>query len=202
MEVVHTSRETMGQIYLPWLNRVLLVLTVAVVDRIPQLDQSGCGLRHRRGRHDDDRFVPRDHRRSPRLGLDALARRHAGWSVPRRRPRVPWGESRKRSSTRMVSARTRRLVVFIVMTTWRRGRELVIRELKQAWPRAQAVHRIHRRASAAARAGAGRIPDRAARGCAACAAAQPQAQQGAARAERGADGGVAGNADGGARGTH
>ena len=31
MEVRHTSRETMGQIYLPWINRMLLVLTLAVV---------------------------------------------------------------------------------------------------------------------------------------------------------------------------
>ncbi|HEX7113026.1 MAG TPA: KUP/HAK/KT family potassium transporter, partial [Mizugakiibacter sp.] len=31
MQVRHTSRETMGQIYLPWVNRALLVLTLAVV---------------------------------------------------------------------------------------------------------------------------------------------------------------------------
>src|SRR4029078_8966283 len=31
MEVRHTSRETRGQIYLPWINRMLMVLTLAVV---------------------------------------------------------------------------------------------------------------------------------------------------------------------------
>ena len=31
MRVRHTSRETIGQIYLPWINRMLLVLTLAVV---------------------------------------------------------------------------------------------------------------------------------------------------------------------------
>ena len=31
MQVKHTSRETIGQIYLPWINRLLLVLTLAVV---------------------------------------------------------------------------------------------------------------------------------------------------------------------------
>jgi len=31
MEVRHTSTETMGQIYLPWINRALLVLTLSVV---------------------------------------------------------------------------------------------------------------------------------------------------------------------------
>ncbi len=31
MRVLHTSKETAGQIYLPWVNRILLVLTVAVV---------------------------------------------------------------------------------------------------------------------------------------------------------------------------
>ena len=31
MQVLHTSRETIGQIYLPWINRILLVLTIAAV---------------------------------------------------------------------------------------------------------------------------------------------------------------------------
>ncbi|MCR6702212.1 MAG: potassium transporter Kup [Dokdonella sp.] len=31
LKVLHTSRETIGQIYLPWVNRVLLVLTIAAV---------------------------------------------------------------------------------------------------------------------------------------------------------------------------
>ena len=31
LKVLHTSRETIGQIYLPWINRILLVLTIAAV---------------------------------------------------------------------------------------------------------------------------------------------------------------------------
>ncbi len=31
MQVMHTSKETIGQIYLPWINRILLVLTIAAV---------------------------------------------------------------------------------------------------------------------------------------------------------------------------
>src|SRR5690606_15972797 len=31
MDVRHTSRETIGQIYLPWINRMLFALTIAVV---------------------------------------------------------------------------------------------------------------------------------------------------------------------------
>src|SRR5690606_2845239 len=31
MKILHTSKETIGQIYLPWINRILFVLTVAVV---------------------------------------------------------------------------------------------------------------------------------------------------------------------------
>ncbi|HET9032041.1 MAG TPA: potassium transporter Kup [Dokdonella sp.] len=31
MQILHTSKEQIGQIYLPWVNRILLVLTIAVV---------------------------------------------------------------------------------------------------------------------------------------------------------------------------
>ncbi len=31
MQILHTSKETVGQIYLPWINRILLVLTIAAV---------------------------------------------------------------------------------------------------------------------------------------------------------------------------
>src|SRR6185437_14275856 len=63
------------------------------------------------------------------------------------------------------------LCVFVAMTTWRRGRELVVREIQQ-----------------------GGIPYRQCRGDPQLAAAQPQAQQGAARTQRAAHGGNAGHA--------
>ena len=31
MQILHTSKDTIGQIYLPWINRILLVLTIAAV---------------------------------------------------------------------------------------------------------------------------------------------------------------------------
>src|SRR6476646_1931632 len=42
MEVRHTSKETRGQIYLPWINRMLLVLTLAVVVGFRSSDNLGA----------------------------------------------------------------------------------------------------------------------------------------------------------------
>jgi KUP system potassium uptake protein len=42
MQIRHTSRQQMGQIYLPWVNRVLLVLTLAVVIGFRSSDNLGA----------------------------------------------------------------------------------------------------------------------------------------------------------------
>jgi KUP system potassium uptake protein len=131
MEVVHTSRETMGQIYLPWLNRVLLVLTVAVVIGFHSSTNlaAAYGIAVIGTMTIDSVLVMIVARRIwawkrwhvavlgglflvvdlAFLGANLEKVEHGGWF-----PLVLG------------------LVVFTVMTTWRRGRELVIRELKQA----------------------------------------------------------------------
>jgi KUP system potassium uptake protein len=131
MEVVHTSRETMGQIYLPWLNRVLLVLTVAVVIGFHSSTNlaAAYGIAVIGTMTIDSVLVMIVARRIwswkrwhvaalgglflivdlAFLGANLEKVEHGGWF-----PLVLG------------------FVVFTVMTTWRRGRELVIRELKQA----------------------------------------------------------------------
>ncbi|MBN8740426.1 MAG: potassium transporter Kup [Lysobacterales bacterium 69-70] len=130
MEVVHTSRETMGQIYLPWLNRALLVLTVAVVVGFHSSTNlaAAYGIAVVGTMAIDSVLVIIVARRiwnwkrwhiaalgglflivdAAFLGANLEKVEHGGWF-----PLVLG------------------LVVFTVMTTWRRGRELVIRELKQ-----------------------------------------------------------------------
>jgi KUP system potassium uptake protein len=130
MEVVHTSRETMGQIYLPWLNRVLLVLTVAVVIGFHSSTNlaAAYGIAVV-GTMTIDSFL-----------VFIVARRIWGWT----RWRVATlgglflvidlaflGANLEKVEHGGWFPLVLGVVVFIVMTTWRRGRELVIRELKQ-----------------------------------------------------------------------
>lgn len=131
MEVVHTSRETMGQIYLPWLNRVLLVLTVAVVIGFHSSTNlaAAYGIAVV-GTMTIDSFL-----------VIIVARRIWAW----KRWRVAalgglflvvdlafLGANLEKVEHGGWFPLVLGLVVFTVMTTWRRGRELVIRELKQA----------------------------------------------------------------------
>ncbi|MCQ4164443.1 potassium transporter Kup [Tahibacter harae] len=131
MEVIHTSRETIGQIYLPWLNRALLVLTVAVVIGFRSSTNlaAAYGIAVIGTMTIDSILVMIVARRIWHwkrwhvaalgglflvvdlafLGANLEKVEHGGWF-----PLVLG------------------LVVFSVMTTWRRGRELVIRELKNA----------------------------------------------------------------------
>ncbi|MGA8278675.1 MAG: potassium transporter Kup [Rhodanobacteraceae bacterium] len=130
MQVRHTSREQMGQIYLPWINRMLLVLTLAVVLGFRSSDNLGAayGIAVVGTMTIDSILVMIVFRRmwnwqrTRVAGLGALFLfvdlafltanadkvEHGGWF-----PLVLGA------------------VVFTLMATWRRGRELVVREIKQ-----------------------------------------------------------------------
>ncbi|HWU51854.1 MAG TPA: potassium transporter Kup [Tahibacter sp.] len=130
MEVVHTSRETMGQIYLPWLNRVLLVLTVAVVIGF----HSSTNLAAAYG------IAVIGTMTIDSVLVIIVARRIWNW---KRWHIAALGSLFLIVDLAFLGANLEKvehggwfplvlgLVVFTVMTTWRRGRELVIRELKQ-----------------------------------------------------------------------
>ncbi|WP_386067548.1 potassium transporter Kup [Tahibacter sp. UC22_41] len=130
MEVVHTSRETMGQIYLPWLNRALLVLTVAVVIGF----HSSTNLAAAYG------IAVIGTMTIDSVLVIIVARRIWNW---KRWHIAALGSLFLIVDLAFLGANLEKvehggwfplvlgLVVFTVMTTWRRGRELVIRELKQ-----------------------------------------------------------------------
>ncbi|HXR62913.1 MAG TPA: potassium transporter Kup [Rudaea sp.] len=131
MEVRHTSAETMGQIYLPWINRLLLVLTLAVVlgFRSSTNLAAAYGIAVVGTMTIDSILVMFVFRKmwhwnwfrvvalgglflivdGAFLGANADKVEHGGW--------LP-----------LVLG----LAVFTVMSTWRRGRDLVLRELKQS----------------------------------------------------------------------
>ncbi|SFN24281.1 potassium transporter Kup [Dokdonella immobilis] len=131
MQVLHTSAESRGQIYLPWINRMLLVLTIAVVLGF----QSSTNLAAAYGiavvgtMTIDSVLVMIVSRRiwgwsrisvfavgllfltidGAFLGANADKVEHGGWF-----PLVLG------------------IILFAVMTTWRRGRDLVMRQIKRA----------------------------------------------------------------------
>ncbi len=131
MEVRHTSRETRGQIYLPWINRMLLVLTLAVVVGFRSSDHLGAayGIAVVGTMTIDSILVMIVFRRmwhwsklkvaavgllflvvdAAFLSANADKVEHGGWF-----PLVLGA------------------VIFTMMATWRRGRELVIGEIKQS----------------------------------------------------------------------
>jgi len=131
MEVRHTSRETRGQIYLPWINRMLLVLTLAVVIGFRSSDNLGAayGIAVVGTMTIDSILVMIVFRRmwhwsklhvalvgglflfvdAAFLGANADKVEHGGWF-----PLVLGA------------------VIFTLMASWRRGRELVMREIKQS----------------------------------------------------------------------
>ncbi|MEO8671013.1 MAG: potassium transporter Kup [Tahibacter sp.] len=131
MEVRHTSNETRGQIYLPVVNRMLLVLTLAVVVGF----KSSTNLAAAYG------IAVVGTMSIDSILVMIVARRMWGW---RRSTVAILGGSFLLVDFAFLGANIDKvehggwfplvlgLVMFTVMTTWRRGRELVIREIRQA----------------------------------------------------------------------
>ncbi|HET7062998.1 MAG TPA: potassium transporter Kup [Rudaea sp.] len=131
MAIVHTSRETQGQIFLPWVNRALFVLIVGAVVGF----RSSENLAAAYGIAVTGTMVI-----TTCLAL-IVARRQWGWN---RVFVITAGLVFLTIDIAFFSANAIKierggwfplvlgLVIFAVMTTWRRGRELVMRELKQS----------------------------------------------------------------------
>jgi KUP system potassium uptake protein len=131
MQVRHTSLETIGQIYLPWVNRMLLVLTLAVVLGF----QSSSNL-------------------AAAYGIAVVGTMTIDAVLVMIVFRRIWHWSRAKVWTiglvflivdlAFLAANADKVehggwfplvlgaVMFTVMTTWRRGRELVMREVRQS----------------------------------------------------------------------
>jgi KUP system potassium uptake protein len=130
MQVVHTSHEMSGQVFVPWINRSLLVLIVLAVVGFRSSDNLGSAY----GIAVTGTMVI-----TTLLAL-IVARRQWGWSMP---AVVAVGIGLLTVDLGFFSANIIKiesggwfplalgLVVFVLMTTWRRGRELVVREIQQ-----------------------------------------------------------------------
>ncbi len=130
MAVVHTSREMSGQIFVPWVNRMLMVLVILAVLMFRSSDNLGAAY---------GIAVTGTMTMTTLLAL-VVARKRWHW---------PWlavvvvGVLFLIIDLSFFSANLLKVahggwfplvlgvVIFSVMTTWRRGRELVVREIKQ-----------------------------------------------------------------------
>ena len=89
LRVVHTSEREYGQVFVPVINRLLMVAVVALVARLPELGQARVHLRDGGDRHDRDHDDPVLRHRPSWLASAALARRGRGGGVPHVGARVP-----------------------------------------------------------------------------------------------------------------
>ncbi|MFK2892609.1 potassium transporter Kup [Dyella flagellata] len=130
MPVVHTSREMSGQIFVPWINAFLLVMVLVAVLGFRSSDSlsAAYGI-----------AVTGTMTITTVLAL-FVARHQWGWRVP---VLLIVGATLLIIDISFFAANLIKvefggwfplvlgLGVFIIMTTWRRGRELVVREIKQ-----------------------------------------------------------------------
>jgi KUP system potassium uptake protein len=130
MEIRHTSRRTIGQIYLPWVNRALLVLTLAVVLGF----QSSSNLAAAYG------IAVVGTMTIDSILVMIVFRRLWSWSLPRV---LVIGGCFLLVDLAFLAANADKVehggwlplvlggAIFTMMATWRRGRELVMREIRQ-----------------------------------------------------------------------
>ncbi|WP_266157638.1 potassium transporter Kup [Dyella silvatica] len=131
MPVVHTSREMSGQIFVPWVNNFLLIMVLAAVFHFGSSEKlsAAYGI-----------AVTGTMTITTVLAL-FVARRQWGWS---RAVVIIAGVLLLTIDLSFLGANLIKVEyggwfplvlgvgIFIVMTTWRRGRELVVREIKQS----------------------------------------------------------------------
>ena len=130
LAVVHTSREMSGQIFVPWVNRMLMVLVILAVLGFRSSDNLGAAY---------GIAVTGTMTMTTLLAL-VVARKRWHWSWP---TVVLVGVLFLIIDLSFLGANLLKVahggwfplvlgvVLFSVMTTWRRGRELVVREIKQ-----------------------------------------------------------------------
>jgi KUP system potassium uptake protein len=131
MRVVHTSREMSGQIFVPWVNRMLMVLVILAVLGFRSSDNLGAAY---------GIAVTGTMTMTTLLAL-VVARKRWNWSLP---AVILVGVLFLIIDLSFFGANLLKVahggwfplvlgvVIFSVMTTWRRGRELVVREIKQS----------------------------------------------------------------------
>ncbi|MGN6328736.1 MAG: potassium transporter Kup [Rhodanobacter sp.] len=131
MAVVHTSRELSGQIFVPWVNRMLMVLVILAVLFFQSSDNLGAAY---------GIAVTGTMTMTTLLAL-VVARKRWHWNWP---TLVLVGVLSLIIDLSFFGANLLKVAhggwfplvlgvgIFTMMTTWRRGRELVVREIKQS----------------------------------------------------------------------
>jgi KUP system potassium uptake protein len=131
MAVVHTSREMSGQIFVPWINRMLMVLVIAAVIGFRSSDNLGAAY---------GIAVTGTMTVTTLLAL-VVARKRWNWNWA---AIISVGVLFLIIDVAFFSANALKIahggwfplvlgvIIFAIMTTWRRGRELVVREIKQS----------------------------------------------------------------------
>ena len=130
MQVQHTSREQRGQIYLPWINTALMVMVLLAVLGFRSSDALAAAYG----------IAVTGTMACTTILLLVVARRLWNWSLL---VLIPLGAGLLAIDLAFFSSNMVKiehggwfplvlgLLVFAVMSTWRRGRELVLREMKQ-----------------------------------------------------------------------
>ncbi|MCW8808118.1 MAG: potassium transporter Kup [Rhodanobacter sp.] len=130
MAVVHTSREMSGQVFVPWVNRLLMVMVFGAVLGFRSSDNLGAAY---------GIAVTGTMTVTTLLAL-VVARKHWHWNWP---SVILVGVLFLTVDLAFLGANALKIahggwfplvlavILFIMMTTWRRGRELVVREIKQ-----------------------------------------------------------------------
>ena len=130
LAVVHTSREMSGQIFVPWVNRMLMVLVILAVLGFRSSDNLGAAY---------GIAVTGTMTMTTLLAL-VVARKRWHWSWPTVLlvgvlfliiDLSFFGANLLKVAHGGWFPLVLGVVLFSVMTTWRRGRELVVREIKQ-----------------------------------------------------------------------
>ena len=183
LKILHTSDRQIGQIYVPFINWTLLVAVCLLVLGFRSSDNLGgaYGIAVTLAMMIDSVLI------------FVVMRRIWGWKLPvalavalpllRDRPRVSRVELAQDSGRRLVPAADRRRRVHAAHDVEARPRAADA-AARRGFDAARRLHREHRGEPAGARAGDRGVPDVDRRPRAARAAAQPEAQQGAARARR------------------
>ena len=124
LRIVHTSAQTLGQIYVPWVNWALMVMVIVLVLAF----QSSAALAYAFGMAVTGTIIVTT------LLLFYVARRQWGWPLwavllgGGRRPRIE-GLFLAANLTKLVSGAWLPLliglIIFTVMSTWQRGRRMV-----------------------------------------------------------------------------
>ena len=181
LTIIHTSEREYGQIYVPEINKALMVGTLLIVIGFQSSSALGCGVRYRRDGHDGD-HDDSVHRRGARaVALAAVEGTGSRRDLPHVRHRVP-GRQRSQDRKRWLGSagdRARRLHADddVEVRPRHSQRHHAPRQLA-----ARSAAGGHRTQVADARAGNGGVHDVGQHRRARRAHASSQAQQGAARA--------------------